>query len=351
MKNIDIAIIGAGQAGLSVAYYLRRTPYSCILLDAEDKPGGAWLHGWQSLRLFSPSTWSSLSGWQMPATTETYPARDQVVDYLTRYEERYQFPVMRPARVSQVKKNDGGLEVLSEQQAFRARVVVSATGTWSHPFIPQYPDADKFTGTQLHSAHYVEPSIFRGKRILVVGGGNSGAQILAEVSKVAQCTWVTPNEPQFLPDDVDGRVLFERATERWKAQQEGRDEEKLVGSLADIVMVPPVKEARERDVLHAVRPFQRFTQTGVVWEDGTESNFDGVIWCTGFRPALSHLNLLDIFAADGTIEVKGTRSVREPCLWLVGYGDWTGYASATLIGVGRSARATAEEIEAFLKDS
>ena len=101
----------------------------------------------------------------------------------------------------------------------------------------------------------------RGKRVLVVGGGNSGAQILAEVSKVAEATWVTPTKPLFQPDDVDGRVLFERATDRWKAQQEGRVIEQPVGGLGDVVMVPPVVEARERGVLHAVRPFCVFRRT------------------------------------------------------------------------------------------
>lgn len=88
-RLIDIAIIGGGQAALSVAYYLRRSIYSFVILDAEASPGGAWLHGWDSLRLFSPSTWSSLSGWQMPPTETTYPGRDQVVDYLRHYESRY----------------------------------------------------------------------------------------------------------------------------------------------------------------------------------------------------------------------------------------------------------------------
>ena len=96
----------------------------------------------------------------------------------------------------------------------------------------------------MHSANYVQAQPFAGKRVLVVGGGNSGAQILAEVSNVAQTTWVTPVDPLFLPDDVDGRVLFERATERWKAQLEGRIIEQPVGGLGDIVMVPPVVEAR-----------------------------------------------------------------------------------------------------------
>lgn len=348
MEQVDIVIIGGGQAALSVAYYLRRTDYSFVILDAEVSAGGAWQHGWDSLRLFSPSTWSSLSGWQMPPTQETYPSRDLVIEYLTNYETRYEFPIQRPILVTAVNNLGDHLEVVSQQQSWLARVVVSATGTWRNPFIPAYPGIDLFQGLQFHSAHYQSPTPFKGQKVLVVGGGNSGAQILAEVSRLADSTWVTPNEPLFLPDDVDGRVLFQRATERWKAHLEGLKVDQPVGGLGDVVMVPPVKEARERGVLHAVRPFKQFTATGVIWGDGTETAVDTVIWCTGFRPALAHLQSLGVVTLDAKVEVDGTRSVHVPRLWLVGYGEWTGLASATLIGVGRTARTTAEEIQRYL---
>lgn len=227
----DIAIIGGGQAALSVAYYLRRSDYSFVMLDAEEAPGGAWQHGWNSLRLFSPSTWSSLSGWQMPPTQEAYPSRDQVIQYLTSYESRYAFPIERPVLVTAVNNLGDHLEVVSHHQTWRARVVVSATGTWRNPFIPHYPGIELFQGRQLHSAHYQSPEAFQGQKVLVVGGGNSGAQILAEVSRLADCSWVTPSEPLFLPDDVDGRVLFQRATDRWKAHLEGREADQPVGGI------------------------------------------------------------------------------------------------------------------------
>lgn len=116
-------------------------------------------------------------------------------------------------------------------------------------------------------------------------------------------------------------------------------------------MVPPVRDARDRGVLQSTRPFERFTTAGVVWPDGTEERMDAVIWCTGFRPALAHLRPLNVVEEDGRVRLDGTRSVREPRLWLVGYGNWTGFASATLIGVGRSARATVAEIESALASS
>jgi len=113
-------------------------------------------------------------------------------------------------------------------------------------------------------------------------------------------------------------------------------------------MVPPVREARGRGVLHSVPPFERFEAEGVVWGDGGRTRVDAVIWCTGFRPTLDYLAPLGLLEADGRIEVLGAHSVRQQRLWLMGYGDWTGTASATLAGVTRAARTTVTEIQQTL---
>jgi putative flavoprotein involved in K+ transport len=338
-------VVGGGQAALAVGYYLRRrTDLSFAILDSEDGPGGAWRHGWDSLRGFSPARYSSLPGWLMPGGEDKYPTRDEVVNYLADYEKRYELPVRRPVRVDGIYREEGRLAVEIGHVRLPVRAVVSAIGTWRRPYVPDYPGRGRFRGEQTHSAHYICSEPYVGKRVLVVGGGNSGAQILAEVSRVADTSWVTLKEPTFLPDDVDGRVLFERATRRYRSMQEGNEEEPVEG-LGDIVMVPPVKEARDRGALESVRPFRSFAEEGVVWSYGTEEHIDAVIWCTGFRPSLEHLKPLGVIGEDGRVETKGTRSVLERRLWLVGYGDWTGYASATLVGVGRTARSTVEEIE------
>lgn len=335
MKAADIVIIGGGQMALSLGYYLRRAKADFLILDAEPGPGGAWRHGWDSLTLFSPAGYSSLPGWLMPPTSHSgYPTRDDVLDYLSRYEERYQLPIHRPVRVSAVQPRSVNLIVQTDQGDFAARHVVSATGTWSKPYIPDVEGRGIFAGEQLHSAHYISPDKFAGKTVLVVGGGNSGAQIMAEISSVARALWVTIADPLFLPDDVDGRVLFERAVARMKAGPGAEP----VGGIGDIVMVPPVRAARERGDLSAVRPFERMTQTGVVWPDGSELAVDAIIWCTGFRPALAHLQSLGVVEQDGRVAVENQRSIRQPRLWLAGYGDWTGPGSATLMGAARTAR-------------
>lgn len=346
--EVDVAVIGGGQAALATAYFLKRTGLSFVLLDAEAGPGGAWRHAWDSLRLFSPASWSSIAGRMMPADTAGYPTRDDVLAYLADYERHYQIPILRPVIVGNVTVGDGWTTVHSDTGSWRARAVINATGTWRAPYIPSYPGQEAFRGRQLHSAGYSRAGAFSGQRVLVVGGGNSGAQIFAEVSKVADASWVTTSPPSFLPDDVDGRVLFERATERWRAQLEGRPSTVPVGGLGDIVMVPPVREAREGGVLVARRPFARFTVKGVVWPEGDEETIDAVIWCTGFGPALAHLAGLGVIGPDGKIELDGTRSTEIPSLWFVGYGDWTGAASATLVGVTRTARSTVAQVKEVL---
>lgn len=346
--QVDVVIIGGGQSALATAYFLKRKKVPFVILDDQSQAGGAWLHAWQSLHLFSPHTWSSLSGWMMPTTEHTYPTRNEVIEYLLAYEQRYQFPTIRPVHVDHIEQKDDYLDVYAGEQYWRAKAVVSATGTWSQPYIPHYEGHERFEGIQIHSAHYVNPEPFINKKVIVVGGGNSGAQILAEVSKFADTTWVTVTPPQFLSDDVDGRVLFLRATERLKAQQEGKVINQPVGGLGDIVMIDTVKEARERGVLHSREPFNAFEEHSVVWADGTTQAVDAVIWCTGFKASLNHLRSLDVVEPDQTVAAHNGRSMKVNNLWLVGYGEWTGMASATLIGVSRTARAAADEIAAYL---
>ncbi|MFI9730871.1 ArsO family NAD(P)H-dependent flavin-containing monooxygenase [Streptomyces sp. NPDC052092] len=344
---VDVVVVGGGQAGLAAGHHLRRQGLDFVILDADAAPGGSWQHMWDSLHLFSPAEHSSLPGRLMPAQPgEAYPDAGHVVDYLADYEKRYNLSVQHGTRVDAVRRNAGQLMVEADTGTWRARAVISATGTWSRPFLPATPGREVFTGRQLHTVNYRSPADFAGQRVIVVGGGNSGAQIAADLTLDGHVnvTWVTQRPPRFLPDDIDGRALFDVATARRRALEEGRSDTGGVASLGDIVAVPPVRSARDAGLL-SVRPmFTRLTADGVRWDDGSHSGADAVVWCTGFRPALAHLAPLNLRGPRGHIPTDGTRVLGEPHLHLLGYGDWTGPASATLIGVGRPAREAAHQI-------
>ncbi len=217
----DVVVVGGGQAGLAAGYHLRRQGPDFTILDADPAPGGSWQHMWDSLRLCSPAEHSSLPGRLMPAQAdETYPDAGHVVDYLTDY------------------------EVEADSGTWRARAVISATGSWSRPFLPAVPGRSVFTRRQLHTVNYRRPADFTGLgvppaggwgSVIVVGGGNSGAQIAADLALDGHVnvTWVTQRPPRFLADDIDGRALFDVTTARRRALDAGRDDTGGVASLGD----------------------------------------------------------------------------------------------------------------------
>ncbi len=220
--DVDVVVIGGGQAGLSAGYHLRRQNLDFVILDAQPSPGGAWQHTWDSLRLFSPAAYSSLPGWLMPSQDGwEYPDARHVVQYLSAYEERYALPVERPVQVSAVRRDKERLRVETDAGVWSARAVVSATGTWWRPFLPAVPGRETFTGRQLHTVQYRNPDDFAGRRIIVVGGGNSGAQIAADLAPHTDLTWVTQRPARYLADDIDGRALFDAATARRRALDTG----------------------------------------------------------------------------------------------------------------------------------
>ncbi|MFC5219915.1 ArsO family NAD(P)H-dependent flavin-containing monooxygenase [Streptomyces coerulescens] len=349
-RTTQVVVIGGGQAGLAAGYHLRRRGLTFVILDAQADPGGAWQHTWDSLHLFSPAAHSSLPGWLMPPQPgEEYPDAAHVVTYLRDYEKRYELDVRRPVSVLGVHRDaDQLLRVETDSGTWHAQAVISATGTWQRPFLPAVPGRESFGGRQLHTVEYRHAQDFAGGRVIVVGGGNSGAQIAADLAYDTHLIWVTQRPPRFLADDIDGRVLFDVASARRRALDEGGTDTGGVASLGDIVAVPPVREARDRGVLKATPMFTRLVPGGVEWADGTRAEADAIIWCTGFRAALSHLAPLRLRGRRGHIATAGTRAVDEPRLHLLGYGDWTGPASATLIGVGRPARDAASEIAGLL---
>jgi putative flavoprotein involved in K+ transport len=315
----QVVVIGGGQAGMAAAFYLRRAKIDYVVLEADVNPGGAWQYGWDSLRLFSPAQHSSLPGWPMPPYAEGYPPASHVVDYLTAYEKRYEVPVERPVRVQAVRRQGKRLRVETDSGEWATDCVISATGTWWRPFLPKIPGS--FDGQQIHAVEYRNPTQFQGQRVIVVGGGNSGAQIAADLAEHTDLIWATRRPPRYLADEIDGRALFSIASKDAGG----------IRALGDIVAVPAVRTARDAGLLHHRQMFTRMQGNSVLWPNGSWSDVNALIWCTGFRPELSHLAPLELNTAGGRIATDGTRAIDERRLHLLGYGDWTGRASATLI--------------------
>lgn len=349
MTEYDVIVIGGGQSALACGYYLNRAKLDFLILDDQANAGGSWQHTWPSLTLFSPAANSSLPGWPMPASSNKFPSKQEVIDYLIAYEKRYALPVHHPVTVTGVHQTGDGFSVESTTRSYQTRSVIAATGTWASPFIPDVPGRADFNGAQIHASQYTGPASLLHKKVLIVGEGNSGAQILAELSSVTQTVWATNNPPRFLPDDVDGSVLFNVATAKYHAQRAGKPFDSANYNLGNIVMVPAVLEARDRGTLISKGRIARVVPSGVIWENGAEETFDTIIWCTGFIPAVSYLTPLQVVGRDNKVKTAGSRATDVQGLWLVGFGNWTGFAAATLAGVGKIARDTVNEITEYIK--
>ncbi|HIT75080.1 MAG TPA: NAD(P)/FAD-dependent oxidoreductase, partial [Candidatus Avipropionibacterium avicola] len=222
--------------------------------------------------------------------------------------------------------------------ALHAQRVINATGSWGRPFVPTWAGLDRFVGRQLHTAQYRGPEEFVDQRVAVIGGGNSAAQILAEIAPVAAATrWITRRAPRFMPADVDGEVLFELAGARRQAGGARACGERL----GDIVVTAAVERARRERHLVAHQPFTRFDGADLVWNGpGERWRADAVLWCTGFRDDLRHLSGSGLRGAGARVPVQDGVSTIDPRFGFVGHGDWTGPFSNTIIGVGGYARVT-----------
>ncbi|GAA4743946.1 NAD(P)-binding domain-containing protein [Modestobacter marinus] len=330
--HADVVVIGAGQAGLAAAHALRRAGADFAVLDGDAGPGGAWQHRWPSLRLDAAHRIHPLPGLPLPDADPSAPASQVVAGYFADYEQRFDLPVHRPVAVHSVRRTTEGFALDTSAGEWTARGLVNATGTWTRPFWPAYPGRELFGGRQLHAADYPGAEEFRGRHVVVVGGGTSAVQQLIEISAVTGTTWVTRREPVWRTGTFDedaGRAAVALVDERVRA---GLPPGSVVG-VTGLVETDAVRAARARGVLDRLPVFDRLTADGVVW-DGDPGRFvpaDVVLWATGFRPALEHLAPLHLRGAGGGIVMDGTRVVAEPRLHLVGYGP-----SASTIGANRA---------------
>jgi cation diffusion facilitator CzcD-associated flavoprotein CzcO len=371
-RDVEVVVIGAGQAGLSAAHHLARLGLDLVVLDAEDRAGGAWQHRWPSLTLARTHHVHDLPGLPFPPAGDDVPAADAVPAYFAEYERHFALPVHRPVRVHAVRRtsDDSRREHRSElcergadrgaESGRRARpddrfrvetsdgdwtadAVVNATGTWTRPFVPRYPGQEVFRGRQLTPVDYRGAAEFAGQSVVVVGGGASAVQLLGEIAEVADTTWVTRRPPVWREDPFgpdEGRAAVALVED---AVREGRSPGSVVG-VTGLVVTPWVREARARGVLDRLPVFDRLTPDGVAWDDGRSVRGDAVLWATGFRAALGHLSPLHLRGPGGGIRMDGTHVAGEPRIHLVGYGP-----SASTIGANRAGQAAARSLRRLLR--
>jgi cation diffusion facilitator CzcD-associated flavoprotein CzcO len=346
--EVDVAVIGAGQAGLSSAYFLGRAGFEpgtgFVVLDGDAGPGGAWQHRWPTLRFGAAHRLYPLPGFPLGPVDADRPAADVVAEYYGDFEHYYDLPVRRPVRVTAVQPGEGDrLSLVTESGTWSARAVVNASGTWSKPFWPSYPGGELFRGRQLHTVEYQRPQEFAGRHVVVVGGGNSAVQLLAEISTWTTTTWVSRSEPVWNAgpfDESAGREAIARVEQRVLA---GLPPESVV-SVTGLGLTPAVTAAAERGVMVRRPMFERITETGVQWPNGDFVQADVILWCTGFRAALDHLKPMRLRQSGGGIRMQGTRVLADPRIHLVGYGP-----SASTIGANRAGRVAARELSALLR--
>jgi cation diffusion facilitator CzcD-associated flavoprotein CzcO len=352
--KVDVLVIGAGQAGLSAAYHLKKRGLApdrgFVVFDQAPAPGGAWQFRWPSLTLSTVNRIHDLPGMRFSDAVETDAGQVQasvaVPRYFAAYEQAFGLPVYRPIRVRVVCERGGRLRIETDRMDLSARGIINATGTWETPYVPVYPGAERFAGRQLHTKDYRTAEEFAGKHVVVVGAGISAIQLLDEISRVTTTTWVTRRPPEFREgpfDEQAGRAAVAMVEDRVRR---GLPPASVV-SVTGLPVTPAIQAMRARGVLNRLPMFSEIVEDGVRWPDGTFLRADVILWCTGFRSSLDHLAPLQLRGPDGGIVMTGrlaTQVARDPRIHLVGYGP-----SASTIGANRAGAAAASELMDYLE--
>lgn len=343
-------MIGAGQAGLSAAYHLRRRGFtpagavsaadpdapSFVVLDADAAPGGAWRHRWASLKMATVNGIHELPGFPVPPADPSASARDVLPAYFADYERRFDLAVRRPVEVRAVRRADddpgGRLLVETDAGAWAARFVINATGTWRRPFWPRMPGAETFLGRQLHVHDYVSADELAGKRVVIVGAGISAVQLLDEISHVADTFWVTRRDVRWDASEFDTAARIAAIAGVEERVRRGEPPGSVI-SVTGQHRTAWSEAARARGVLVRHPMFTSIEPRGVRMPDGTFEAADVILWATGFRADIRHLAPLGLRTPAGGVRVANGRSLDEPRLFLIGYGP-----SQSTVGANRAGR-------------
>jgi putative flavoprotein involved in K+ transport len=354
-ERIETVVVGGGQAGLSVGYHLAQRGLSFVILDANKRIGDSWRKRWDSLRLFTPARFNGLDGMPFPGPGYSFSTKDEVADYLETYAVQFRLPVRTGLRVRHLSRNGARFLVDAEPRLFEADNVVVAMGSYQLPRLPMFAATLHPDIVQLHSATYRNVAQLREGRVLVVGVGNSGAEIALDVASF-QPTWLAGTESGRVPFNHGGalarhlflplmfRVIGHRIlTVRTPVGRKMRP--KLLSHAAPLVRVKPADLAAA-----GIQRVSRVvgTREGLpVLKDEGVLPVENVIWCTGFRPDFSWIDL-SIFGGQDKepkepIHDRGIVA-DEPGLYFVGLVFLYAMSSGFIPGVGRDAEHVVKHI-------
>jgi putative flavoprotein involved in K+ transport len=341
--RLDVIVVGAGQAGLAIGFFLARQGRRFVILEAADAVGVAWRERWDSLTLFTPRRYDALPEMSFPGDPDGYPTRDEVVSYLTAYAETYQLPVILDSAVQLLSQVDGGFQVQCRGRTLMAAQVVVATGPFQRPFTPVLAGELSPDVVHMHSTSYRHPEDVPPGTVLVVGGGNTGFQIAAELS-ATHSVHLSVGSPQTpLPQKIARRDLFWWLTRTGLLKTTvdshlGRrlsEKETLIGS-------SPRRLRRLGVGLHARAVSVSGNTVG--FSDGTQVSVDAVVWATGYRPDYTWI---DAPVLDAGGRVRHHRGVTDvPGLYFLGL-YWQHTRGSALLGwVKDDAEFVAGQVEA-----
>lgn len=349
---METVVIGGGQAGLAVGYHLAKRELPFLILDANERIGDAWRKRWDSLRVFTPARFNGLPGMPFPGPRHSFPSKDEVADYLEAYAARFELPVRTSTRVQRLAKN-GGFEVSCGDHVWQADNVVVAMGTHQVPWRPPFAGELDPGIVQFDAGNYRNPAQLQPGPTLVVGAGSSGAEIALDVAPSHQ-TWLSGRHPGHVPFHIESRVgrvlvpvvigfaFHKVVTVRTPLGRKVRP--KLLSEGKALIRVKP-KDLAAAGIERVPRVVG--VQDGLpLLEDGRVLQVNNLVWCTGFRPDFSWIDL-DVFGADDyPIEPIHERGIirSEPGLYFVGLFFLYAGTSELLRGVGRDAAYVVEHI-------
>jgi putative flavoprotein involved in K+ transport len=348
-ENFETVVIGGGQAGLNVGYELAKRGRPFVILDANERIGDAWRKRWDSLRLFTPAHFSSLPGLKFPASNWSFPTKEEMADYLETYAERFELPLRTGITVDRLSKVDGRLVVSAGDERFVAENVIVATGACQIPAIPAFARELDPRTVQIHSGEYLNPAQLQEGDVLLVGAGNSGAEISIELARSHRCVLAGPKigEIPVRHGTLPARLGFRGF--RFFAHRVVKLDNSIGRKVAASYGADPLVRTRSKDILAA--GLERVPRvTGVqggrpVLEDGRVLDVANVVWCTGFRTDFGWIDL-PVFDEDGNPRhVRGVVD-SEPGLYFLGLDFLYSASSSVLPGRGRDAKYIAKHIGA-----